>query len=173
MAELLISLVSLSVLGRSAYYVLGTPTIAAILLPFQGLVKVFHTPPLPTNAGQPIAVRADRLFPRLRLVMSEDVAHALFVPAWRTCGLLRCLPFRRRRRRGDARAVPKASQGLADVTHRSTMNPRDCRLLSRADLRHRCKSSSCSHPCGPAILGQSGCHSDLLTVERLPTNPRG
>src|SRR3990172_10437571 len=50
-----------------------------------------------------------------------------------------------------------------------------CQLLdpiSRADLTHVWKSSSCSHPCGPAILGQPGCHTDLLTVEGLLTNPR-
>jgi hypothetical protein len=58
-------------IGWSAYYVLGTPTIAAILLPFQGLVKGLHYPPFPTNAGQPNNVRADRRFVRLQLVMSE------------------------------------------------------------------------------------------------------
>ena len=35
---------------------------------------MFHAAPLPTNAGQPFSVRADRRFPRLWLVMSEDSA---------------------------------------------------------------------------------------------------
>lgn len=39
----MIRLVSLSVLGWSAYYVLNTPTIAAILPLFQGVVKVSPT----------------------------------------------------------------------------------------------------------------------------------
>lgn len=58
----------------SAYCALGSATIAAILLPFQGLVNVFHLPPLPINDGWPIAVMADRLCPRLGLVMSGDMA---------------------------------------------------------------------------------------------------
>ena len=35
---------------------------------------MFHAAPLPTNVGQPFSVRADRRFPRLWLVMSEDSA---------------------------------------------------------------------------------------------------
>jgi hypothetical protein len=34
-----------------SYYVLGTPRAAAILLPFQRLVNIFHVPPSPTNDG--------------------------------------------------------------------------------------------------------------------------
>ena len=37
---------------------------------------MFHVPLLPTNAGQLFSVRADRLFSRLRPVMSEDAARA-------------------------------------------------------------------------------------------------
>jgi hypothetical protein len=36
------------------------PTTAAILLPFQEVVKVSHNTPLPTNTGQPNPVRAQR-----------------------------------------------------------------------------------------------------------------